>query len=391
MSRAFIISALGLVVAAVATAARAAVASPAGPPAPASGSGGTSVVLSGGGWSLEVKATADNGAPEAAAAPAVEPARERRVSIAAPPADTFVPDVYPSQTDAARGLGEQWVGRAAERWHHEPASVRIYCCDPAIYAAVADGVRSRLPQARVEKAPADQCPDGFAAGTPGDGEAWMAVDVTPAKMTVKGRQVGVASGTLSLASKGATDATVSARFVDKPWLSNFAAFSHGQPRRWVVGRSDPLRPAMSEGEAARAARESAAGELFDLVRPRVSRGDDEWLRRRLEAKLAGGRLVIDQFPQKFERRFGSTWREAVLVDASPENLNQISRELFNEQRAQRKSVFLSAASGAGVLLVTYSLYRLANAFTRGYFVWSLRTAAAVVASAAVVLLHMVIG
>jgi len=74
-----------------------------------------------------------------------------------------------------------------------------------------------------------------------------------------------------------------------------------------------------------------------------------------------------------------------------QNVNDISTQLFRQSRAERKSVFVSAASGAGVLLVTYSLYRLANAFTRGYFVWSLRTAAAVVASAAVLLLHMVVG
>ena len=39
-----------------------------------------------------------------------------------------------------------------------------------------------------------------------------------------------------------------------------------------------------------------------------------------------------------------------------------------------------------MLLVTYALYRFANAFTRGYFTWSLRTAAAVVAAGAVTLL-----
>jgi hypothetical protein len=41
--------------------------------------------------------------------------------------------------------------------------------------------------------------------------------------------------------------------------------------------------------------------------------------------------------------------------------------------------------------VVYALYRFANSFTRGYFVWSLRTAAAVAATAVVVLVLMVIG
>jgi hypothetical protein len=373
------------------------------PPSTAPPAGATSVVVSGGGWSLEVKAPSGQGDSDGIGADAVPAPRlsaprlpsPRRVgppvAVAAPPGEPFAPDVYPSEHEAARGLGELWVTRAAERWQREPATIRLYCCDPALYAAAASGIRSRLPQARVEKARPGECPAGFHEGQPGDGQAWIAVDTSPAAISVTPKKATVSTGTLSLESKGAADAAVSAKFVEKAWLANFAAFSHGQPGRWIVGRSDPLRPAMTEGEAARAAREAAATQLFDLVRPRLAGSDEGWLRRRLEAKLAGGGYVVDQFPQKFDRRFGSTWRGAVLVDASPENLNRISHELFIEHRAQRKSVFVSAASAGGVLLVTYSLYRLANAFTRGYFVWSLRTAAAVVASVAVVLIRLIQG
>jgi len=159
-----------------------------------------------------------------------------------------------------------------------------------------------------------------------------------------------------------------------------------------------MRPAMSEAEAAEAARRAAAGQLFGLVRSRVARhgrrsADDGWLYQRVESELASGRLVIEQFPQKFERPSfgGTTWREAVLIDASDPAVDSIASDLSRARAAETQSWLMSVASAGGVLLVTYALYRLANAFTRGYFVWSLRTAAAVVATAAVVVVLMVIG
>ena len=48
--------------------------------------------------------------------------------------------------------------------------------------------------------------------------------------------------------------------------------------------------------------------------------------------------------------------------------------------AERQTRVGGIAGAGAVLLVVYALYRLANAFTRGYFTWSLRTAAALAAA-----------
>jgi len=320
--------------------------------------------------------------------------------------EPFIPDVYPHSADAARGLGELWAKRASETWSKPPVSLRIYCCDAALYATVAEGIRSRLPNLRIEKAPADQCPDGFNLGRPVEqGVVWALVSSDGSAVTIgdggeedKARRKTELGGKFSLIAKGATDVAATTDWVEKEWVGNFAAFIQRNPgRRWIVGRSDPLKPAMSEAEAARAARVSAAGDLFGLVRAWVpshgrSGANDEWVARHLEQALVGGRLVSDQFPQKYERPIaGTTWREAVLLDASDPAIQQLAGELAAARAAENQSWLMSVASAGGVLLVTYALYRLANAFTRGYFVWSLRTAAAVVATAAVVLLLMVIG
>ena len=337
-------------------------------------------------------------APAASAGPPMAAGPSPTV-VAAPPlpgSDVFEPDVYPSNADAARGLGQVWAARADASWERPPARVRVYCCDPATYAAVREGIRSRLPDVPVHKAPADQCPDGFHGGEPAEGEVWCAVTAEAHDRVVAMWPGGTAvhktdaGGTLSLLAKGRTDVAATSRYVDKPWLSNPAGFGR-RGQRWVVGRTDPFKPAMSEAEATRAARRAATDEVVTLVRGRLGRAgrDEGWVRRRVEARLVAGRFEADRFPQRFDRGFGATWREAVLFDASDPNLSTLANELRAEHRAERRGFVMSFASAAGVLLVVYALYRLANAFTRGYFVWSLRTAAAVAATVVVVLILMI--
>src|SRR2546429_8113942 len=55
---------------------------------------------------------------------ASESATDVEVTLA--PAEPFEPDVYPSQADAARGLGVLWARRAAENAARAPHSVRVY-------------------------------------------------------------------------------------------------------------------------------------------------------------------------------------------------------------------------------------------------------------------------
>jgi hypothetical protein len=382
MSRVLIIV---IVMAAMAATAASAAAHPAVVPRPTPPPEPSMVFSAGeGGASLEIRV------PQVAAAVATS-------------SEPFTPDVYPSQAEAARGLGELWAKRAAEN-DHEPAKLVVYCCDPAVYARLVEGIRSHLPDARIEKAPAKDCPQGFGDGHPAADETWVLLESHDGghgrtDLADDEQRPATTGVTLTLRARGATDASAVVNYVDVPWLSNFNAFAQQNPgRRFIVARTDPMRPAMSEAEAAEAARRAAAGQLFGLVRSRVARhgrrsADDGWLYQRVESELASGRLVIEQFPQKFERPSfgGTTWREAVLIDASDPAVDSIASDLSRARAAETQSWLMSVASAGGVLLVTYALYRLANAFTRGYFVWSLRTAAAVVATAAVVVVLMVIG
>ncbi len=313
-------------------------------------------------------------------------------------ADLFVPEVYPSRAEAARALGGRWA-RAASASPEEGAAVtvRIRCDSPDLFRAFSEGLVLANPNARpVHAATADR------EEKPRPGEVRVSLASAPSRNFVAGggeragfpRDAGVLTLTADAGDGGGDDAPsspLSARFVEKPWLSDFAGFVAGRPGgRWVVGRTHPLRPAATAADAARDARASAAEEIFRLVQDRVPAQvgrDGRRLRGAVEAVLVGGdRLVVDRFPQTFERGYGTLYREAVLIDASDAKLAPLVDGIVRSARAQREARHGTIFSAAAVLLVTYALYCFANAFTRGYFTWSLRTAAAVVAAGAVTIL-----
>jgi hypothetical protein len=310
-------------------------------------------------------------------APAELPAPAARVVVEDVDENTelqpFVPDVYPSRHDAAGALGRTWAVQASQRWKHKPARVRIMSDDQALIAPIAQAIRRAIRGVTVEPCDGTLCQSTNAPA----GEAWLYVECSARE------------GTLLAHSTGASDAAVTACFVDKPWAADFGRYCAQTPGRWVVGHSDPDRPAGSASEAGNEARVKAARDVVPLVLARLGsagRRNEGEVFRFVEAQLVGDRLVTDHFRQTYERPYGSLYRESVLIDASEAQLDSLADELRGTLASQRESRVTGFASAAGVLLVTYALYRFANAFTRGYFSWSLRTAAAVVAAGAVMLI-----
>jgi hypothetical protein len=310
--------------------------------------------------------------PRAAPAPAAPPAVEAPAVALDADADAraFVPDVYPSRFDAARAAAIQWARFDPRRWDHLPNRVRVTSEDPSLFTPIAEGLRARVPNLRVEPCDGTLCRSEAAPPT----EAWLYVSLP------KG-------GGVSIRSVGWSDHIASARYVDKPWAANFADFCSRTPGRWILARSDPDHPATSPGEAAGRARASAAEQVAPLVSGRLphryDRGD---VRRVVEQRLRGDRMIHDRFAQAYERGYGTLYREAVLVDALDPRLDEMARDVRHALDADHHARVGGLAGAGAVLLVVYALYRLANAFTRGYFTWSLRTAAAVVAAGAVTMI-----
>ncbi|MBB6431598.1 hypothetical protein [Algisphaera agarilytica] len=118
----------------------------------------------------------------------------------------------------------------------------------------------------------------------------------------------------------------SARFVDKPWLTDLSAYriTHDSPKL-MMGFS--LNPESTAEDAETAALRAVAAKLA----PRVAdqRGgspsdyDSSILYPELDSIVRNLRrlnLVEDQFTQRLERSYGSVFRHAVLVDANPQVL-----------------------------------------------------------------------
>ena len=333
------------------------------------------------------------------AAASVEIRQRSRVmsaSVSADPAP-FIPDVYPAEAQAAQALGERWARGTTPPADGEAATaVHVECPCPDLFGEFARGAARVHPDLRI-----DHVLPTSTSHRPRAGGVWLSLSSSPSQPQAaapapRAPSSSPASGTVALTVVGAGGERVvttphAVRYVEKPWLSDFAGFVARNPDgRWIVGRTHTLRPAASAADAARDARASAAEEVMRLVRarvhPDVSRENGR-LRAAVEKALVGGdRLVVDRFPQAYERPYGNLYREAVLVDASDAKLAPLVAQLEWSVREHRDSRFKMVLSAAGVLLVTYALYRFANAFTRGYFTWSLRTAAAVFAAGAVVLI-----
>jgi hypothetical protein len=314
---------------------------------------------------------ADTPTPRAAPAPAAPAAVEAPVPVfdADTDARAFIPDVYPSRSEAARAAAIKWTRVDPRRWDHLPGRVRVMSEDPSLFTPITEGLRARVPGLRVEPCDGTLCRSQAAPAN----EAWLYVTVT-------GRDV-------SIRSVGWSDAVATTLYVDKPWAANFPDFCARTPGRWVTARSDLDSPATHASEAAQQARVAAAEQVAPLVAARLPhRYDRGNVRRVVEQRLLGDRMVHDRFAQAYARGYGTLYREAVLVDASDARLEEMARDVRHVLDAERQTRISGIAGAGAVLLVVYALYRVANAFTRGYFTWSLRTAAAVVAAGAVTLI-----
>ena len=175
------------------------------------------------------------------------------------------------------------------------------------------------------------------------------------------------------------------RFVEKPWVEDFATFASTRPdQHFIVTRS--IGTCTSEGEAnqqalddARARLTEALGKRGRLPEPVITATD----------VLQGG-FVIDQFAQSFAGSVGKIWRKAMLIDVSGPRLAQLSGQKTHESREMRASWARMGFSVIGVTVLIGAIYFFLNMATMGYYEWSLRIAGIVLAIVAVISVLMVV-
>ena len=166
--------------------------------------------------------------------------------------------------------------------------------------------------------------------------------------------------------------TINSRFFEKPWVDDLTEFLNNKPNsRFLVARSS--ESCLSEAEANSQAMENACTQIGLLLTKiqdpiKLSSGD-----------ILENGLITDRFVQSFEGTAGKIWRQALLIDASKEKLNQLVRRNLIIARARRFGFIKTISSIAGLFILIIIVYAFLNAATKGYYMWSLRIAGFVLA------------
>lgn len=299
----------------------------------------------------------------------------------------FQADIYPSQELAARALGRtvgKWM--LANRSDDTHIVVRRSSPNdaPLLSAHVCSGILDRAPDLTVETL---SLPSEQVAQVDENGRLEFVIGETrqrepePGESRAMGERIqGELTVTWKAPPKGMSLMKVS--FTAVPWLTNTAAYLNrqGHQHRAVVY-------SMESGSTAAEARSQAIQQAQQAVQARLHSGGQG--RLRVTSKdLEDHNIVIDTFAQSLEGTAGKIWRQALLLDVSPEKTTALREAKRVTQVAVQKTWFSLFISGAGLGLIILILYIFLNAATRGYYTWALRIVAVVVTGAIIAVIFL---
>ena len=295
-------------------------------------------------------------------------------------------EVYPSKLAAVRALGSR-VDRSIRKLTadvNSPAKIVLFQeqNDRILIVELKNAVERSLPDATCV---IEAEPRNIQRDETGITVRFADTDMQPAPWA-KSAETKVESARIEInvSTPGGHMAT-GKRFVEKPWVEDFATFASTRPdQHFIVTRS--IGTCTSEGEAnqqalddARARLTEALGKRGRLPEPVITATD----------VLQGG-FVIDQFAQSFAGSVGKIWRKAMLIDVSGPRLAQLSGQKTHESRQMRATWARMGFSVIGVTVLIGAIYFFLNMATMGYYEWSLRIAGIVLAIVAVISILMVV-
>lgn len=301
-------------------------------------------------------------------------------------------DIYPSRMAAVQALGSRLDKpvRALVGDVNEAPRIILFQeeLDRALIVELKDAIGQVLPQAicRVEAEQKNLNP-----GEVGVTVHLTDLDMQPAPWAQSG-EIKAASGTIALSVSTTTGGvSVQGRFVEKPWIENFATFASNRPEQaFIVARSTGT--CTSESEARQQAMREASQQVGHIVwNRRPPSGpparDAAWIS---PSDVQQNGLVVDTFVQSFEGSVGKIWRQAVLLDVSSAKVTQLYRLKSGEVRRVRESWARMGLSAVGVVVLIGVIYFFLNMATMGYYEWSLRIASVVLAVVGVLSILMVV-
>jgi hypothetical protein len=282
--------------------------------------------------------------------------------------DQFEADIYPSKISAVRSLGLRMAKPIRQVLGDQTSPTRII--------VLKDNIGQQLVQefgnAVAKVFPGTSWSVGNEWSEIKPDEVWMKLELVDVgnrsdqwqSNTDKNLTSGRIEATAMVKDK---QSTINARFVEKPWVDDFTEFLNNKPNsRFLVARSS--ESCLSEAEANSQAMKNACVQIGPLLTKiqdpiKLSSGD-----------ILENGMIIDRFVQSFEGTAGKIWRQALLIDASREKLNQLVRRNAIIARARKFSIMRTFFSIAGLFILIILVYVFLNAATKGYYMWSLRIA-----------------
>lgn len=193
------------------------------------------------------------------------------------------------------------------------------------------------------------------------------------------------SGRVEVTVAGNRQTTISANFVEKPWVENFADFVNRNPKdKWILALSQQSCTSQAEAEqqAINNACDKVAYLLNQMHKQRFAVGGGFTVNG---ADIRNGSFIADRFAQSFAGTAGRIWRQAILINASQDKLAELARQKETARQSWRAKWVRELISIVGTTILICLVYLFLNAATRGYYTWSLRIAAVVLVLAGILL------
>jgi hypothetical protein len=317
------------------------------------------------------------------------PSQETTTSIWLPGIeDEFEANIYPSKLSAVRSLGlriaepvKQVFGETSPggfilfQGAHERGLIEEFA--KAITHAFADAKWTIAPETVAVKTD----------------EVGIRIDIvnvhTHPAPWMSGSENEMTTGTVR-ASVLAADrqASMSAEFVDKPWVEDFSGFLNTRPKsRFVIAKS--TESCMTEAEANHQAVQNACTQVANMIGqtlPRLSGVPVSFAKPVGSTDILEGNFVLDRFVQSLDGSAGKIWRQALLVDVSAEKLKNLARQKAIIAQARKTGFARMFFSIVGLIVLITVVYAFLNAATKGYYAWSLRIAGIIFALVVIILL-----
>jgi len=301
--------------------------------------------------------------------------------------DEFQANVYPSKLSAVRSLGLR-IGEPIRQLFGDEAWPKKGILfqgshEPDVLDELIEAIARKFPQTQWTVAPETVAVEPNEVGIRLD----LAVSkIGPAPWNNGNSGSEISRGTIRAnVLAGARQISINTEFTEKPWIENFYGGWDNRPNtRLIIAKSS--ESSISEGGANHQAIADACNQLTELLHQRPRAQATPSLPRNVTSNdILERDFIVDRFTQSFDGRAGKIWRQALLIDASVEKLEQLAHHKVAVAREIRWSWARMSGSIVGLLVLITAVYAFLNAATKGYYVWSLRIAGIMLAAAVIIL------